>query len=330
MENTRQQQIAADALVTAAVLALGAVLVVAGKALAGNVAPGGSGDWLRIDPVALDGAQWLSVDVLLGLLASLVGLAVVAWWLLSAALAISSALLVVAGAHRAARTTGAFAPAFMRRLALALLGISLVSTPAAHAQGLPDPAWQPAVPNAGQTPYVIPPALTAGESAIAPTAPSALAASPAAAPAPAPAASLVPSSTLSPSSPLPPSPAAIPHWSGPVPVPGTVPSAGAPSIDKLLPAASRDPLPQAAWVPAALPADPGPLVRQPTRSTTGPRPVEVRPGDTLWSIVARHLGPGASDLQIAESWPAWYDANAGLIGDDPNVIQPGALLVPPG
>lgn len=143
MENTRRQQIAADILVATAILALGGVLVVAGRILGGNVAPGGGEGWLRIDPAAFDAAQQLSTDVLLGLVASLVGLAVIAWWLLSAALAISSALLAAAGAHRTALRTGAFAPAFMRRLALALLGISLIGAPAAHAQSLPDPAWHP-------------------------------------------------------------------------------------------------------------------------------------------------------------------------------------------
>ncbi|GHG47653.1 hypothetical protein GCM10012320_14600 [Sinomonas cellulolyticus] len=55
----------------------------------------------------------------------------------------------------------------------------------------------------------------------------------------------------------------------------------------------------------------------------------MRPGDTLWSIVARHLGPGATDLEIADAWPAWYAANASGIGEDPDLIRPGLLLTPP-
>ena len=57
--------------------------------------------------------------------------------------------------------------------------------------------------------------------------------------------------------------------------------------------------------------------------------VVVRPGDTLWSIAAAHLGPGASREQIAASWPQWYAANRHLIGPDPGVIHPGERLEPP-
>jgi len=55
----------------------------------------------------------------------------------------------------------------------------------------------------------------------------------------------------------------------------------------------------------------------------------VRRGDTLWDIAARHLGPGATAVDISRAWPAWYDANRGVIGPDPGVIRPGELLSPP-
>jgi nucleoid-associated protein YgaU len=55
----------------------------------------------------------------------------------------------------------------------------------------------------------------------------------------------------------------------------------------------------------------------------------VRRGDTLWDIAARHLGPGATAVDISRAWPAWYDANRRLIGTDPGVIAPGELLSPP-
>jgi len=58
--------------------------------------------------------------------------------------------------------------------------------------------------------------------------------------------------------------------------------------------------------------------------------VTVRPGDCLWSIAARHLGPHATDADVAAAWPAWFAANRGVIGDDPNLIQPGQQLVAPG
>lgn len=249
MENTRRQQAAADGLVAAAVLALGAVLVAAGSSLAQDLAPGASGSWLRIAPRGLQALP--SADVLLGLVASLVGLAVVAWWLLSMGFAIASALLAAAGASTASRRAGSFAPAFMRRLTMAMLGLGLVAVPAAHADSLPDPAWHPAVSG---------PAAVQDTPASAPVAP---------------------------------------------------------------------PAPEAGWVPIAAPTDPGPLVHQPRRPPAHTSQVEVRPGDSLWTIVARHLGPGATDLDIAAAWPSWYEANAAIIGGDPDLIRPGQVLVPP-
>jgi len=52
-------------------------------------------------------------------------------------------------------------------------------------------------------------------------------------------------------------------------------------------------------------------------------------GDCLWDIAARHLGPGATDAQIAAEWPRWYAANRHLIGDDPDLIQIGLRLQAP-
>lgn len=60
------------------------------------------------------------------------------------------------------------------------------------------------------------------------------------------------------------------------------------------------------------------------------REVVVHRGDTLWSIAARHLGPQASDAEIAWAWPRWFDLNRALIGDDPDVILPGQILRVPG
>jgi nucleoid-associated protein YgaU len=65
--------------------------------------------------------------------------------------------------------------------------------------------------------------------------------------------------------------------------------------------------------------------------TTAPGPTQaadivVHRGDTLWDIVARHLGPDASDAEVATAWPRWYDANRQVIGDDPNLLLPGQIL----
>lgn len=57
--------------------------------------------------------------------------------------------------------------------------------------------------------------------------------------------------------------------------------------------------------------------------------VVVRSGDSLWSITARHLGPRATDAQVAAAWPRWYAANRTVIGPDPGLIRPGQRLVPP-
>ncbi|WP_225224551.1 LysM peptidoglycan-binding domain-containing protein [Cellulomonas sp. JH27-2] len=57
--------------------------------------------------------------------------------------------------------------------------------------------------------------------------------------------------------------------------------------------------------------------------------VVVRPGDTLWSIAADHLGSDASTRDVAAAWPAWFHANADEIGDDPDHIVPGQRLTVP-
>jgi len=57
--------------------------------------------------------------------------------------------------------------------------------------------------------------------------------------------------------------------------------------------------------------------------------VVVLRGDTLWSIAARHLGPGATATEITAEWHRWLSANRDVIGADPNLILPGQELLPP-
>jgi nucleoid-associated protein YgaU len=57
--------------------------------------------------------------------------------------------------------------------------------------------------------------------------------------------------------------------------------------------------------------------------------VVVRRGDTLWSLAERHLGPGATNGEIAVEWPHWFTANRAVIGDDPDHLVPGERLRPP-
>jgi hypothetical protein len=120
--------------------------------------------------------------------------------------------------------------------------------------------------------------------------------------------------------------------------PGAVPSLQRP----LSPHLELAPLPQA---PAPVLAPPEPVRSTPAAphpahdAVLGPtppggpgragEPVAVRRGDCLWSVVARHLGDGTSDAEIARAWPRWYAANRSAIGPDPDLLLPGQLLTPP-
>jgi nucleoid-associated protein YgaU len=57
--------------------------------------------------------------------------------------------------------------------------------------------------------------------------------------------------------------------------------------------------------------------------------VVVHRGDTLWGLVARFLGPQASDADVVREWPRWYEANRAVVGDDPDRILPGQVLRAP-
>lgn len=90
---------------------------------------------------------------------------------------------------------------------------------------------------------------------------------------------------------------------------------------------------QPQWKPRVPVVDPGLVSPSPARAAAEPahalRDVPVRAGESLWTIAARELGPGASDVDIAARWPLWYQANRNVIGADPNVLLPGQLLSPP-
>jgi len=62
---------------------------------------------------------------------------------------------------------------------------------------------------------------------------------------------------------------------------------------------------------------------------TGPLTVVVAPGDTLWDLARRHLGPDPSDSEVAVAWPRWWEANRGEIGADPDLLRVGLRLVVP-
>jgi len=111
-------------------------------------------------------------------------------------------------------------------------------------------------------------------------------------------------------------------------------------------AAPAPPSPSAATAPAVVwPTDPSREAAEPARSApTAPAhsvtnrapqapqahsTVTVAPGDNLWSIAARSLGPHPTAEQIASAWPRWHEANRSVIGDDPNLIVPGQRLSGP-
>jgi hypothetical protein len=86
------------------------------------------------------------------------------------------------------------------------------------------------------------------------------------------------------------------------------------------PAATSLPYPDRAVAPGR------PHHRPPSPVST----VVVRPGDSLWLIAARTLGPDPTDTDVTARWHALYAANRARIGPDPDLIEPGLRLLIPG
>ncbi|WP_461164920.1 LysM peptidoglycan-binding domain-containing protein [Arthrobacter sp. R4-81] len=228
------------------ILLLGVFLAATGEALTGR--------WQR----SAARNQSMGFDDMLGFGANILGLVLVLWWVLSAVIAFVTAVLEHAGSRRAAAVTGSFTPRYMRRLALAALGLQLMTAPLANADSSSGSAWTPG----------------AGTSVSA-------------------------------------------AWKAEH------------SDDKLI-----QPL-NPRWQPSKPAVDPGLIAGTPLRAVhqvpgSGTAAVTVVEGDSLWTIVASHLGPLASDVDIAQEWPLWYRANRTVIGENPDVLKPGQLLTPPG
>jgi hypothetical protein len=242
-------RISSDAVMAAAILLLGLLLVGTGQKLAGR--------WIQ----GLERSQSIHVEELLGISANAAGLLVVGWWFASFLAAIATAVLERLGLRKTARATAKFSPAFMRRLTVALVGLSLFALPIANASSsVVDPSWQPSNQSAA----------------------------------------------------------------APAPVPGD-------RSDALAPRHDSSPDPQ--WKPRTPVIEPGLLGSSPHRRTEPTSPmtaaVVVAAGDSLWTIAGTHLGPMATDLDIAMHWPKWYEANRSIIGADPGLLQPGQVLYPP-
>src|SRR6185312_9308877 len=130
-----KRQTLADAALGAAILALGGSLVFSGGSL------------LRLRRGGFGPGSALDLQELLAVAAAGAGLALLCWWLLAMACAVVSAVAQQLGAVRLARASSAFAPAFMRRIVAAVLGLNLLAAPMAVAAESPaiDPLWH-AVP----------------------------------------------------------------------------------------------------------------------------------------------------------------------------------------
>lgn len=124
--------IRADAAMAAGILLLGSFLCVTGAGLVEQ--------WR----LSAGRRQSPDVDDLLGALALVAGLAIVAWWVASMLLAIAAAVLERTGSKRSAAVASRYSPVFMRRLAMAALSVQLLSVPLANAAEPPTgPEWVP-------------------------------------------------------------------------------------------------------------------------------------------------------------------------------------------
>lgn len=149
-------------------------------------------------------------------------------------------------------------------------------------------------------------------------------------PAPATSAATLPAPALPGQAPLP--APSLPRSSSDAGPPGTPGTPGTPQTPGT-PARStgsttpRRPAPQ----PGPRPGYSAPLPRHRAPAQGGPagRAVIVAPGDSLWTIASDRLGRGATPARIAEAWPRWYAANRAVIGPDPALIRPGAVLNAP-
>jgi len=249
----------------------------------------------------------LPVDGLVEVAVLVIGTAVAAWlsgWLL---VATSCALLRTAGSRWRAgeRLVLRWGPAVVRRMLVVLVGTGLGLGATVTAQAVApddlDIGWvttstATATPSPGASAPDAPSPATSAPVTAAPTVPT-------------------PSTTSPPAT-------SAPATTGP----GDAPAMGAATA----PGAPPGPTSAAAQSGRVAPGDPPSGAVAPSSDPTA-RTVEVRPGDSLWLIAARHLPPGADDADVAAAWPAWYAANAQLIGADPGLIRPGQTLrVPAG
>lgn len=132
MQRLFRREFLADVALTLCIGGLGTVLLAAGASLLPA-----TGDPAKI-------LLSLSLDDLMGLASAIAGLALTSWWVLALLAAFAAELAKSFGLVRFSAATAKFSPVFMRRLAVAILGLNLLAAPAAMAQGdnAPvDPKW---------------------------------------------------------------------------------------------------------------------------------------------------------------------------------------------
>lgn len=66
----------------------------------------------------------------------------------------------------------------------------------------------------------------------------------------------------------------------------------------------------------------------PSRTTADPT-VVIKSGDCLWDLAAQELGADTSLFEIDRRWRQWWEHNRETIGPDPHVLQPGTILISP-
>lgn len=113
-----------EAMLSLCVLAVGSLLLLVGWS--GQAAENPT-RW------AVPGISDQRLETLVGSLAFWAGSAAVIWWLLSMSMAFLAAACELRGRHASSEQLGQWTPAFMRRLALAVLGLTLLGAPGAQA-----------------------------------------------------------------------------------------------------------------------------------------------------------------------------------------------------
>ena len=124
-QSRRRRVVPADAALATVILLLGLFLAASGGSIVQR--------WRS----SSGRQQSLGFEDQLGIAANTAGLIVVVWWAMSLVIAVAAALLDRCGNARAGSAAGKFTPAFMRRLALAVVGLQLAAAPLATASPLP-------------------------------------------------------------------------------------------------------------------------------------------------------------------------------------------------